>query len=243
MGFQGHRQVISSSLLLGLSGVLWAALAGAPSAASTTAQADPLAEQLKAGATVFSQKCQGCHGDKLQGNRAPALIGDEIAEEFTGAEHPYADLHTKVSKTMPRNAPGSLTEQQYLDVVAFVFSKNGVALPQGGLTKDNLQEAALTGRAAQVKAGASVYAQKCQGCHGDKLQGNRAPTLKGADFLAHWDSVGDLHTKVSKTMPRNAPGTLSAQQYLDVVAFLLDQNKAAGGKNALNSDDFKTKLK
>lgn len=233
-----QRWMIGSLLVLGSGSVAWSALAGAPAA-----KPDPVAEQVKAGAAVFARNCQGCHGDKLQGVRAPALVGEGFTAEYTGAEHTFADLHTKVSKAMPMNAPGSLSDEQYLAVVAFVFSKNGVTLPEGGLSADTLKFAALNARAAQVKAGAAVYAKSCQGCHGDKLQGVRGPTLLGADFLAHRATVGDLHEKVAKTMPRNAPASLTDAQYLAVVAFLLDQNKVAGGTAALSDKDFKTPLK
>ncbi|GHF31446.1 hypothetical protein GCM10017781_04720 [Deinococcus metalli] len=202
-----------------------------------------MAAQVKAGLAVYARNCQGCHGDKQQGGIGPALVGAQILKDFTGPAHPYADLHGYVSKAMPLSAPGSLSAQQYLDVVAFLFNVNGVALPADGLTKDTLKSAALTARAAQVQAGQAVFAKSCQGCHGDQLQGVRAPTLLGAAFLKKWATVGDLHAKVSKTMPKNAPGSLSAQQYLDVVAFVLDRNKAAAGSAALGSDDLKMPLK
>lgn len=231
--------------LLGVSlgGVFLAALA----TPATPAPADPLATQVKAGAAVYAKSCQGCHGDKLQGVRGPALLGAGLLAKYAGGNHTLADLHTKVSKTMPKTAPASLKPQQYLDVVAFLFERNGVALPRTGLTRAGLTrpavKAAATPRAAQVQAGATVFASSCQGCHGAQLQGGRAPTLLGTDFIARWTTVGELHGLVSKAMPLNAPGTLSEQQYLDVVAFLLDRNKVAGGPEALTAKDLSAPLK
>ncbi len=231
--------VAGSVLVLG-GGMLWAALAAAP--AAPAAPEDAVAAQVKSGLAVYAKSCQGCHGDKLQGNRAPALVGAGMLGKYAGGDHTYADLHTKVSKTMPKNAPGTLSEQQYLDVVALLFERNGVALPAGGLKKDDLKEAALSARAAQVAAGQAVYAKSCQGCHGDKLQGNRAPTLIGAAFVAKYKTVGALHAKV-KTMPKNAPGSLTDRQYVDVLAFVLDRNEVAGGTASIGVDDFEKPLK
>jgi mono/diheme cytochrome c family protein len=221
-------------------GVLWAALAAAPAAPPAVS---PAAAQVRSGLAVYRQHCQGCHGDKQQGGVGPALVGTQMLRDFSGPTHPYAELHGYVSKAMPLSAPGSLSAQQYLDVVAFVFDLNGVTLPAEGLTKDTLKDVALTARAAQIKAGQAVYTASCQGCHGDKLQGARAPTLLGAAFVKKWATVGNLHAKVSTTMPRNAPGSLSAQQYLDVVAFVLDQNKVVAGAAALGKADLAAPLK
>ncbi|PNY82467.1 c-type cytochrome [Deinococcus koreensis] len=229
---------------VGLGGVFLVALA----TPATSAAADPLATQVKSGAAVYAKSCQGCHGDKLQGVRGPALLGAGLLAKYAGGTHTLADLHTKVSKTMPKNAPASLKPQQYLDVVAFLFDRNGVALPKTGLTRASLTQpavkaAAATPRATQVQAGAAVFASSCQGCHGATLQGGRAPELLGTDFISKWTTAGELHGLVSKAMPMNAPGTLSEQQYLDVVAFLLDRNKVAGGPAALSAKDLATPLK
>lgn len=219
--------------------MFWAALA----TPATPAKPDSLAEQVKSGAAVYAKGCQGCHGEKLQGGSGPALMGAQWLASYSGGGHTYADLHTYVSRAMPMNAPASLSDSEYLDVVAFLFDHNGVALPKTGLTQASLKGAAQTARAAQVQAGLAVYAKSCQGCHGDKLQGVRGPTVLGAAFLKKYVTVGALHTKVAKTMPKNAPASLSEQQYLDVVAYLLAQNRVAGGTGALGKADLKSALK
>ena len=234
-----NRWLVGAGAGLGVCSMFWAALA-TPAA---PAKPDPLAAQVKAGAAVYAKGCQGCHGDTLQGGSAPTLTGAQWLANYSGGKHILAELHTYVSKAMPMNAPGSLSDQTYLDVVAFLFDQNGVAMPKTGLTPDSLKGAAQTARAAQVQAGLAVYARSCQGCHGDKLQGVRAPTVLGAAFLKKYATVGTLHTKVAESMPKNAPASLTDQQYLDVVAYLLDQNRVAGGSGALGKADLKTPLK
>jgi mono/diheme cytochrome c family protein len=89
----------------------------------------------------------------------------------------------------------------------------------------------------QAKRGEKVYADNCATCHGDKLEGTSTggPTLSGKDFVNGWKamSAGDLFEKISMDMPSNAPGSLKADQYADVMAFVLSVNKYPAGKAAL----------
>lgn len=88
----------------------------------------------------------------------------------------------------------------------------------------------------QAKRGQEVYASHCSTCHGAKLEGvEDAPSLTGKAFVDSWDglTVGTLFEKTRKKMPRDDPGTLSRQQYLDVIAYLLSANKFPEGKTEL----------
>ena len=89
--------------------------------------------------------------------------------------------------------------------------------------------------AAQVKRGSALYTKICDTCHGPQLDGGEGPALAGADFLADWYgySVGDLLEKTRKTMPDNDPGSLSAQQYVDLLAYILSANKFPAGEAEL----------
>jgi mono/diheme cytochrome c family protein len=83
--------------------------------ASVASQGDP--------AGVFSAKCARCHGDNLEG-------GD--GEQLIGAGNPVFTYGTgdALLRYVMENMP---------DVAAlnFILSKNGVALPPGGMTADN----------------------------------------------------------------------------------------------------------
>lgn len=88
----------------------------------------------------------------------------------------------------------------------------------------------------QAKRGEEVYVTHCSTCHGAKLEGvEDAPSLTGKSFLDGWDglTLGALFEKVRKKMPRDNPGQLSRQQYLDVVAYVLSANKIPEGKAEL----------
>src|SRR5262249_23633190 len=65
----------------------------------------------------------------------------------------------------------------------------------------------------QAKRGGDVYSSDCSSCHGKTLGGiDDAPPLAGKEFMEGWDkgTLGNLFGKISRTMPRNAAGRLSA---------------------------------
>jgi len=93
--------------------------------------------------------------------------------------------------------------------------------------------------AAQAERGKAVYAMSCAGCHGDKLEGGGAgPTLAGPDFTNGYKdgSAGALLNKISQDMPSSAPGSLEAQQYADVLAYMLSVNKYPAGQTEVPKD-------
>lgn len=81
---------------------------------------------------------------------------------------------------------------------------------------------------AQAKQGEAIYTQSCASCHGTNLQGVAAPAIAGKDFLGTaqkngW-TIGILRTIVTENMPFNNPGSLTAGQYAEVLAYLLAAN-------------------
>jgi S-disulfanyl-L-cysteine oxidoreductase SoxD len=89
---------------------------------------------------------------------------------------------------------------------------------------------------AQAKRGETGYAQACASCHGPDLSGvDAAPSLTGPEFLAEWNdqTVDDLFERARTTMPADAPGSLSRQQYIDIVAFVLAKNGFPTGETEL----------
>lgn len=81
---------------------------------------------------------------------------------------------------------------------------------------------------AQAKQGRSIYRKYCASCHGMDLQGTAAPAVMGPEFLDTTKADGwtmtDLRYLVVNDMPRDAPGSLSPQQYAAVLAYLLAKN-------------------
>lgn len=83
----------------------------------------------------------------------------------------------------------------------------------------------------QASRGADVYAGYCKSCH-------TAETHTGANFTAHWKGkqLSELYTYIRDRMPKNDPGSLSAEEYADVLAYVLKMNRLPAGKSELQPD-------
>jgi mono/diheme cytochrome c family protein len=80
--------------------------------------------------------------------------------------------------------------------------------------------------AGQLSAsGQAVFSGNCARCHGANGQGGSGPAIIGSSqALAKYNTAQGLLAYVSANMPASSPGSLSAQQYLEVTAYLLVQN-------------------
>jgi len=92
--------------------------------------------QAARGASVYETACAGCHRADLGGGTGPALREQRFAKEFAGKD--LKALFTKTATTMPRGAPGSLGDNVYLDVVAYMLKENGFPSGSHDLTADAL---------------------------------------------------------------------------------------------------------
>ena len=86
---------------------------------------------------------------------------------------------------------------------------------------------------AQAHRGEQAYGDYCEICHGaDLMGGEMAPPLIGGPFQANWNeqSLGDLFERIRISMPLSAPGSLSRQQYADILSYLLSKDRYPAGK-------------
>lgn len=106
-------------------------------------------------------------------------------------------------------------------VYSFLFVSLCAAPAQGQLTT------------AQADAGRAAYQGNCASCHMPDLAGrNEAPQLSGNNFMLAWGdrTVGALADYMRETMPPGNPGGLGRDTYVDLAAFVLQANGAAGVK-------------
>jgi mono/diheme cytochrome c family protein len=85
--------------------------------------------------------------------------------------------------------------------------------------------------AAQATEGREVFAMSCQSCH--------TPTFHaGPQFRNKWfgRSLGELFEYLQSEMPKSSPGTLSDEEYLASVAYLMRINGMPVGSTPLASD-------
>jgi alcohol dehydrogenase (cytochrome c) len=99
--------------------------------------------QATRGEFVYIQHCLSCHGAHRQGNSGPPLQGPNFGRSMATARMTTASLFAFIQGSMPMNAPGSLSERQYLDVLAYVLNKNGYAPGNAELTKPALAHVGL----------------------------------------------------------------------------------------------------
>jgi cytochrome c len=93
---------------------------------------------------------------------------------------------------------------------------------------------------AQALRGEAVYDAHCASCHGSKLEGTPASALTGERFVTKWGdgkhTVDDLYYITRTQMPYGDAGKLTKQQYIDVVAFMLNKNGYRPGDQELPAD-------
>jgi len=105
-------------------------------------------------------------------------------------------------------------ETQKLDIT---IAPDGTGLPSGS---------------GSVAVGATVYAQKCQGCHGAQGAGKPMEQLTGGvgtlasarpvkTPISFWPSATTLFDYIRRAMPITAPQTLTNNEAYAVTAYLL----------------------
>lgn len=79
--------------------------------------------QAARGKSLYTARCAACHGDALTGiDVAPALSGSGFVGNWTGKT--AADLAVRIRTTMPEDDPGSLSNRQVADIVAYMLRMN-----------------------------------------------------------------------------------------------------------------------
>jgi mono/diheme cytochrome c family protein len=83
------------------------------------------AEQADRGAQIYQGMCASCHGPQLGGiDAAPALNGGSFYANWNGIT--VGEMANRVKVSMPANLPGVMSRQQVADVLAYIFSRNGM---------------------------------------------------------------------------------------------------------------------
>ena len=85
---------------------------------------------------------------------------------------------------------------------------------------------------AQAERGERQYAQACAHCHSADLLGNQeAPALVGGGFMGRFDglTVDDMVQTTRRTMPQEAPNSLTTEAYVDLISYVLKVNGSPAG--------------
>jgi mono/diheme cytochrome c family protein len=101
------------------------------------------------------------------------------------------------------------------------------------------QTATATGgiySAAQANRGRIVVENHCTSCHGDALNGLEGPALVGNAFMLNWErtDLDALFRKIRDTMPPAEVASVTEDEKLDALAYLLQQNGFPEGPSELS---------
>jgi len=110
---------------------------------------------------------------------------------------------------------------------------------QATLAQSGTTPSVLTGAYTEAQAlrGQALYYQHCLLCHGETMAGvDKAPPLAGPQFGSTWSNapLAALVTRIL-TMPPEKPGSLSQQQSVDILSYMLWYNGLPLGAEPLNT--------
>jgi mono/diheme cytochrome c family protein len=87
----------------------------------------------------------------------------------------------------------------------------------------------------QAARGRILFYENCAECHGASLAGNFGPALAGPNGNVQWESVSYVWGYMTAHMPAGNADGLKPQQYLDIMAFLIQQHGHHAGSSPLTA--------
>jgi cytochrome c len=120
-------------------------------------------------------------------------------------------------------------------LIGAVVSTSGAA-GQEPAAKRSIKDGVYT--EVQANRGEREYGRTCEHCHGAGLEGDAAkeiPPLVSDPFMRNWNgkNLKELFDLLSRSMPADNRGSLSARTYTDLIAYLLRTNDVPAGTSAL----------
>ena len=106
----------------------------------------------------------------------------------------------------------SITASTWLFLIILMFSSAPLLSESGLSTNDKIFSK------KQAKTGQNLYEQNCLICHDKKYF---RPVFKS------WEgqSLGTLFLVMSSSMPQGNPGSLPDKEYIDILAYMMSQNR------------------
>ena len=102
----------------------------APPASRSTRAGVYTADQALKGQELYAMHCVSCHS-------AVTHTGPEFAAKWEG--RPFWELYSFVRDAMPKSDPGSLTEREYITVLAYMLRMNGMPAGEAALSADSTE--------------------------------------------------------------------------------------------------------
>ena len=100
----------------------------------TTQSGIYVAAQAESGRAIYERVCAACHQSNLQGSfEAPQLAGDSFLRFWSDLS--ARDLFLRIRESMPPGSPGGLSDEAYVDLVAYLLQANGAPVGAAALTE------------------------------------------------------------------------------------------------------------
>ena len=231
-------------------GVLGLAFVSAPAAVARQVIDTVPFEQ---GQQLYEDNCALCHMESGAGAPPtfpalsddgqlgdPALIVSNI-RQGRGSMPPFPDLTAEEISSLAtyiRNAWandfGRVTTEEVAAVLEGLEDTGPVASIWDGVFTE-----------AQAARGQTAYSGACSSCHGRRLNGapddpdmRSTPPLARARFLRVWEgrSLATLFEYTRATMPESNPGSLTDDEFVDAIAYMLSVGGMPAGDAELRPD-------
>ena len=141
-----RSQTLTSSAVYALRS---GAVGGPPATATATGAGGTTpvsftADQVTRGSDIYAERCVQCHGDKLDNGEfgGAALNGSYFKKHWAGGA--VAALTGYMKAKMPPDRPGSLTDQSYADLAAFLLDANDYPKGDKELPTDSASQQKLS---------------------------------------------------------------------------------------------------
>ena len=109
--------------------------------------------QAKAGETAYQSHCAGCHGLDLKKTDAEAPDLTDGPFRFGWQGKTLAERFEKIRTTMPKGNLPKLSDQMYIDIIAYILSFNGIPPAAEALPADVAKLEAITVDVPAPKSG------------------------------------------------------------------------------------------
>ena len=139
----------------------WGIVLVVPASHAQQATAGPYtAAQAASGRAAYQNSCAACHAPDLTGREGPQLAGATFLNQW--GDKTAAELINFMRATMPPGAVGSLPDQTYVDLAAFLLDANSARPGGRPLTADSnaaIRSVASGQRAAYLQPGTTPPAR------------------------------------------------------------------------------------
>ena len=106
-------------------------------AAATQGRPGPFTTgQVDAGRAAYTETCAGCHGSALSDGSAPPLVGPTFRRTWSRTNVTVDDLLLVMTTSMPPRGAERLGRDEYLPILAYILSRNGLTAGASPLVAD-----------------------------------------------------------------------------------------------------------